>query len=75
MWIIDGLNITNGLIIERGFTAQLQNSDGRMTTTLFAEGFVTNNGSMIQCAVLNNDMLQSFSDIASLTVQGQWNFL
>ena len=69
MWLIDGLNITDEQIIERGFT-EVQNVDDTFTTTLFAQGFVSNNGSMIQCAVLNIDMLHTLSDIASLTVEG-----
>ena len=74
MWIIDDLDITNQQIIDRGFTEEVQNVDeGIITTTLFALGNTSNNGSRIQCALENTDMLQTISDFAILTVQGLYS--
>ena len=56
----------------RGFTEETQNVNGTMTTTLFAVGNVSNDGSIIECVVSELDMLQTLSDLASLTVQGEY---
>ena len=70
-WRVDGLFINNQEIIDRGFTEEAQNLDGIISTTLFALGSVSNNGSSIECVVLEIGNLQTLSDVASLTVQGK----
>ena len=71
-WRIDGLFVTNQEIIDRGFTAETEDTSGIVSTTLFAVANVSNNGSSIECVVSEINMLQTLSDIASLTVQGEY---
>ena len=70
-WIVDGLNIFEVIIIDRGITQHTVSSSGTVQSTLTVPATLVNNGTTVQCVIYPGEVTSNNATLTVLPISGE----